>query len=149
MENKNLNLDSLLKRIEVLESNKTLELVVGNIHTKINNLKKEINEHINLIDNTVSTIEGFIKDSKEKDKTDYDNIVKKLDELVAKVKETKVRKDDMLKSLQENGDIDLRYNLILTPRVLPNKAKNGTLIIDVKDNKLKYYNNGWIVVNNS
>lgn len=149
MENKNLNLDSLLKRIEVLENNKTLELVVGNIHTKINNLKKEINEHINLIDNTVSTIEGFIKDSKEKDKTDYDNIVKKLDELVAKVKETKVRKDDMLKSLQENGDIDLRYNLILTPRVLPNKAKNGTLIIDVKDNKLKYYNNGWIVVNNS
>lgn len=149
MSDKNITLDSLLKRIEVLESNKTLELVVGNIHTKINNLKKEINEHINLIDKTVSTIEGFIKDSKEKDKTDYDNIVKKLDELVAKVKETKVRKDDMLKSLQENGDIDLRYNLILTPRVLPNKAKNGTLIIDVKDNKLKYYNNGWIVVNNS
>lgn len=149
MENKNIDLSSLLKRIEILEKNNSLEVVAGNIYTKINNLKKEINDHINLIDKTVSTIEGFIKDSKEKDKTDYDNIVKKLDELVTKVKSTKVRKDDMLKSLQENGDIDLRYNLVLTPRVLPNKAKNGTLIIDVKDNKLKFYNNGWITVNNS
>ena len=149
MLNKDIILDSLLKRIEVLEKNSSLELAIGTVYNKINNLKKEVNDHINLIDKTVSTIEGFIKDSKEKDKTDYDNIVKKLDELVTKVKSTKVRKDDMLKSLQENGDIDLRYNLVLTPRVLPNKAKNGTLIIDVKDNKLKFYNNGWITVNNS
>ena len=148
MENKDLILDSLIKRIEVLEKTNSLELVANNMYSKINTLKKEINEHINLIDKTVSTIEEFIKETREKDKADYDNIVKKLDELVTKVKSTKVRKDDMLKSLQENGDIDLKYNLVLTPRILPIKAKNGTLMIDVKDNKLKYYNNGWITVNN-
>ena len=148
MENKDLILDSLIKRIEVLEKTNSLELVANNIYSRINTLKKEINEHINLIDKTVSTIEEFIKETREKDKADYDNIVKKLDELITKVKSTKVRKDDMLKSLQENGDIDLKYNLVLTPRILPIKAKNGTLMIDVKDNKLKYYNNGWITVNN-
>ena len=39
MLDKNITLDSLLKRIEVLEKNNSLELAIGTVYNKINNLK--------------------------------------------------------------------------------------------------------------
>lgn len=63
----------------------------------------------------------------------------KLKELEVKINTVKINKKDLLKVLQEEGYVNLHYNLMLKPRIQPENPKEGLLLIDSKDKKLKYF----------
>lgn len=73
----------------------------------------------------------------------FSDKLKRLEDIITTFK---LSKRDILRTIQEEGYIDLLYNLKLTPRVLPKKVSNGTLLIDAKDGLLKYYNDKWIII---
>lgn len=141
--------DSYIKDIEKLLSN--------NVDEKIKSLmikNSEFLNNLNSIKSNISSIEEQINFSLKQSKTNSQDIINfksQVTENINSIKElitsTTIRKKDLLKSLQEDGNIDLLYNLKLTPRVLPKTVMNGLLIIDAKDGKLKYgYNDKWKIV---
>lgn len=77
----------------------------------------------------------------------FNSIDKKVNELNYTISNFKLSKKDILKVLQQNGNIDLMYNLVLTPRILPTNGVEGLIIIDAKDNKMKQFTkNKWKIL---
>ena len=117
----------------IVESNKELARLIENQES----LKKEV--LLLKENNKKEAYNTILKLSSE-----VESLKQKVDNLENIIRNTKLSRDQLLKTLSSDGCIDLRYNLKLTPRVLPEKAQNGMIAIDAKDGKLKYYNNKWI-----
>jgi len=146
MENTTLNnsLDSLIKRVEALENNKKIDSLANNFFTN----KAEVKSKLSILENMLNEATKIIKLLQDKSTSIDNNILADIKALDNKISNFSLRRIDLLKSLSTDGSIDLKYDLIIVPRVLPKKAKDGTLIIDIKDNKLKYYyNKEWRIVN--
>lgn len=143
------DVDSSIKSIEKLLSNnldeklKTLVVKHSELYNDFSSIKEKIKS---LEDSFIHTIK--IEKSNSQELSNYKNqIAEDITSIKEIISKTTIRKKDLLKSLQEDGNIDLLYNLKLTPRVLPKTVVNGLLIIDAKDGKLKYgYNDKWKIV---
>jgi hypothetical protein len=141
--------DIYIKDIEKLLSN--------NVDDKIKNLIVKNSELFNDINNlkpkllSLEEQYNYILKLEKNNSQEFSSYKKDITENLATIREiistTTIRKKDLLKTLQEDGNIDLLYNLKLTPRVLPKTVVNGLLIVDAKDGKLKYgYNDKWKIV---
>lgn len=141
--------DNYIKDIEKLLSNnldeklKTLVVKHSELYNDFSSIKEKIKS---LEESFIHTIK--IEKSNSQELSNYKNqIAEDITSIKEIISKTTIRKKDLLKSLQEDGNIDLLYNLKLTPRVLPKTVVNGLLIIDAKDGKLKYgYNDKWKIV---
>lgn len=134
------SINSVLSKVKALPS----------IENSIAKLEESFNNHDSFIldiKNTNKDIES-IRNSKYKA---FKNLGDTLKEEIKFLKETlysfKLNKKDILKTLQDKGSIDLLYNLKITPRILPKTGKEGEVVLDAKDGKLKYwFNKEWIIL---
>ena len=129
---------------DIININRTISKldVVGNV--------KRLDDNINSINSDIEEV-NLNKASTKRVTSDIDLINSKLEDsnkaftnLLDRVNTVTLDKKRLLKALQEDGNINLEYNIVLRPRVLPRKAIEGTVLIDAKDKRLKYFSdNQW------
>lgn len=125
-------LSSLLERIEILEKKLSLnnEKLLGRVVDYLDSSKKELNKNISILQENI-------------DNSSFKEIKNEVSRLKDRIKTFKLKREDLFKALSLDGEFTLTNLFILPPRILPKEAKQGTIIIDIKDGKLKYYYNGW------
>lgn len=143
------NSQNALKELKK-DINKIVNLELKDVLSKLTSLEEVIQSY----DTTIDKIEHSQLVESTNRKTGLQgvrDIIIKLEESVNNisnvVQNIKLSKKDIIKTLQEDGNIDLLYNLKITPRILPKKGVEGLLILDARDNKLKYFiDNKWIII---
>lgn len=109
--------------------------LLGPIFLSIQALSKEVVSRLKVLEE---------KDSDIIEQPSYiQELENKISNLEDKINNITFDRNSILKSLITDGVLPLEYLLQLKPRILPNKAPEGVIGVDVKDKKLKIYSSGW------
>lgn len=151
------NIDNLNKlfddKLFVLEENiskldSTLSKEMKSKNNEISKLQGELDELKTDVSKAANSLKGIelisrkIESVKSISKSELEAVRNEVCNLKKTISSIKLSRIDILRAIQENGNIDLAYNFILSPRVLPDNPKEGLLMIDAKDNELKYFTKG-------
>ena len=143
------NIENSLKELKN-NNNDLLNNSLKDTVVKLTSLESIVQDNISTIDNIKKsqTLENTNRRANIQIVTESINkLENRIDSLNDKILNIKLNKKDIIRILQEDGNIDLLYNLKITPRVLPKNGIDGLLILDADDNKLKYFvNNKWIIL---